>query len=100
MADWKALPQPPLSDIIEVSPRAQIIRGNYKTPTFLIHGTADDLVPWQQSHGTYGALVSHGVPTGLELIINAPHICDLSGDPESEGWKAVLKGYNFISSYV
>ena len=98
--DWKTLPQPPLYEIMEVSPRAQIVRGNYKTPTFLIHGTADDLIPWQQSHGTYEALVDQGVAAGLELIKGAPHICDLSSDPESEGWKAALKGYEFISSFV
>jgi hypothetical protein len=100
VTDWKALPQPQLSEIVQVSPRAQITSGNYNTPTFLIHGTADDLIPWQQSYGTYGELVDHGVAAGLELIPNAPHICDLSSDPESEGWKAALKGYNFIASYV
>jgi len=37
---------------------------------------------------------------GLALVQGAPHICDLSSDPESEGWKAALRGYDFISSYV
>ena len=98
--DWNALPQPGLDDIIPVSPLAQIVRGNYKTPTFLIHGTNDDLIPWQQSQGTYAALVDHGVTAGLALVPGAPHICDLSSDPESEGWKATLKGFDFISSHV
>ena len=98
--DWKALPQPELKEIIKASPLAQIVRKNYQTPTFLIHGTNDDLIPWQQSQETYKALVEHGVEAGLALVEGAPHICDLSSDPESKGWKAALQGYDFISSYV
>lgn len=98
--DWKALPQPELGEIIRVSPLAQMVRGNFRTPTFLVHGTSDDLIPWQQSQRTYSALVEHGVEAGLALVKGAPHICDLSSDPESEGWKAALEGYDFIGSYV
>jgi acetyl esterase/lipase len=100
VVDWKKLPQPGLEEIIPVSPLAQVVRGNYKTPTFLIHGTNDDLIPWQQSQGTYDALVDRGIVAGLALVEGAPHICDLSSDPESEGWKAALKGYEFISNFV
>ena len=98
--DWGALPQPGLDEIVPVSPLAQIARGNYRTPTFLIHGTKDDLIPWQQSKGTYEALIDQGVTAGLALVEGGPHITDLSSDPESEGWKAALKGYEFLDSYV
>lgn len=98
--DWKALPQPELKEIIRASPRAQIVRGQYKTPTFLVHGTNDDLIPWQQSQQTYETLVKNGTVAGLALVEGAPHICDLSANPESDGWKAVLRGYDFISSHV
>jgi acetyl esterase/lipase len=98
--DWNALPQPELKEIIRASPRAQIARGQYKTPTFLIHGTSDDLIPWEQSQGTYEMLVKHNVETGLALVEGAPHICDLSSNPASKEWKAVLEGYDFLSSYV
>ena len=97
---WYGIPQPAIEKIVSVSPLAQIVQGNYHTPTFLIHGTEDDLIPWQQSQRTYNALVEHGVIAGLELVQGAPHICDLSSDPEAEGWKAALKGYDFISSFV
>ena len=98
--DWKALPQPELEEVIRVSPLAQMVRGKYQTPTFLVHGTSDDLIPWQQSQRTYNALVEQGVEAGLALVEGAPHICDLSSDPESDGWKAALEGYDFIGSYV
>lgn len=99
--DWNAAPQPSVERIRAVSPRAHINRGSYASvPTFLIHGTADDLIPWRQSRGTYDALVARGVPAGLALIEGAPHICDLSSDPDSEGWKAALRGYEFLGSFA
>ncbi|KAI0553005.1 BcPKS19, polyketide synthase [Xylaria curta] len=98
--DWNNIPQPGLEKITAVSPLAQIRRGNYRTPTFLVHGTADDLIPWQQSKDTYDAMVQSNITAQLALIEGAPHICDLSSDPESEGWKAAIRGYEFLSSYV
>jgi acetyl esterase/lipase len=98
--DWKALPQPGLDEIVPVSALAQIRRGNYRTPTFLIRGTNDNLIPWHQSQGTYSALLDQGVPAGLALVEGASHICDLSSDPQSKGWKATLEGYEFIASYA
>lgn len=94
--DWSALPQPSLTDIERCSALAQVKSGNYTTPTFLVHGTADELIPWQQSHKTWRALVDHGVEAGLALVEQAPHICDTSRNPESTGWKAVLQGYDFL----
>jgi len=41
-----------------------------------------------------------GVSSGLAIVEGAPHICDLSSNPESEGWKAVLKGYDFLFAAI
>ncbi|KAH6712937.1 BcPKS19, polyketide synthase [Leptodontidium sp. MPI-SDFR-AT-0119] len=98
--NWKDLPQPSLEKIVAVSPLAQIKSHNYRTPTFFIHGTNDDLIPWKQSQGTYLTLRDQGISTGFSLIEGAPHICDLSSDPDSDGWKATLRGYDFLSSHV
>ncbi|KAF2867263.1 BcPKS19, polyketide synthase [Massariosphaeria phaeospora] len=98
--DWKALAQPDTAQIVAVSPRAHIVRGEYETPTFLVHGTADDLIPWQQSQETYRALRERGIQSGLALVEGGPHVCDSSSDAESESWKATLRGYEFICSVV
>lgn len=42
--DGNTLPQPELKGIIRASPRGQIARGHYKTPTFLAHGTSEYLI--------------------------------------------------------
>lgn len=98
--DWSRLPQPDGEAIRAVSPRAHIGRGAYRTPTFLVHGTADDLIPWQQTQATYAALVDAGVEAGLALVDGAPHICDQSSDPASDGWQAARRGYEFLASFV
>jgi len=56
------------------------------------------LIPWEQEQGAYEALVMKGVSSGLAIVEGALHICDFSSNPESEGWKAVLKGYDFLSA--
>lgn len=98
--DWNALPQPTSDKIAAASVRTQVHQGNYMTPTFLIHGTNDDLIPWEQSQGTYEAMVENNVPAQLVLVQGAPHVCDLSSDPDSAGWKATLRGYEFLASYA
>lgn len=101
VTDWNAAPQPDLDRVRAVSPRAHVEAGTYApVPTFLVHGTGDDLIPWRQSQDTYDVLVARGVPAGLALVDGAAHICDRSSDPESDGWKAVLKAYTFLSKYV
>ncbi|KAL9079385.1 MAG: hypothetical protein Q9157_001731 [Trypethelium eluteriae] len=94
------LEQPPRDKIIEISPRSQIERGNYRTPTYLIHSTADDLVPLEEMQGTYEALKKKGVECGSSVVDDVPHLFDLYRDPDGKCWKAILKGYEFLHSYV
>ncbi|PMD57540.1 uncharacterized protein K444DRAFT_653862 [Hyaloscypha bicolor E] len=63
----------------QCSPRAQIVKRNYKTPTVFTHGTDDGMIPWQMTQGTYETLSESGEQTGVEL-------------PESEGWRATRRG--------
>lgn len=98
--DWTSLPQPSLETIRSLSPSAQVRDGNYNVPTFFVHGTADDLIPWQLSQDTFYTMLESGIEADMVLLERGPHICDLSSDPKSDGWNAVLKGYNFITSKV
>lgn len=61
------MPQPTAEQIVSISPFAQIVRDAYRTPTFLIHGTDDDLIPYQQTQRVHDALVQRGVPAGAGL---------------------------------
>ncbi|KAK7927489.1 polyketide synthase [Apiospora marii] len=98
--DWNALPQPSVEEIRRCSPLAQVRAGNYATPTFMIHGTADDLIPYTQSMRTVEAMRGRGVEARLVVVPDAPHVCDMSNDPGSAGWKAVLEAYKWLETYV
>ncbi|KAI9864364.1 MAG: Type I Iterative PKS [Trichoglossum hirsutum] len=92
------LAQPSTDEIVPISPFAQIVRGNYRTPTYLVHGMEDDLIPWQQTQQVFNALVSIGVPTGVTIVKDAVHLFDLYSDPDGKGWRAVQEGYEFLFS--
>ncbi|KAK8127938.1 polyketide synthase [Apiospora sp. TS-2023a] len=98
--DWNALPQPSVEEIRRCSPLAQVRAGNFATPTFMIHGTADDLIPYEQSVRTVEEMQRRGIDARLVVVPDAPHVCDMSSDPESAGWKAVLKAYEWLETYV
>lgn len=98
VTEWNALPQPSADEIRRCSPLAKIMEGKYSTPTFLVHGTADDLIPWQQSARTADAMKAQGIDSQLVLVPDGPHVCDGSHDPTSAGWLAVLEAYRWLDN--
>jgi len=98
--DWMRRPQPDLARIAEISPLARVVAGDYRTPTFIIHGTADDLVPWQHSVKLKKALAERDIPSGAAIVQDAIHLFDLYPDKEGKHWKAVVEGYEFLFSQV
>ncbi|RMD39763.1 hypothetical protein DV735_g5370, partial [Chaetothyriales sp. CBS 134920] len=96
-AAYYAYPRPRLSDVQSISPASQIRLGNYKVPTFLVHGTEDDLIPWQQTQQTYDDLRSHGIPADIRIVQGRKHLFDLYRDSkDNAGWRAVRDGYDFL----
>ena len=95
-------PTPTWEQITLISPFAQILLGSYKTPTFLIHGTSDDLIPWQQSQKTYKALLQNGVEAKLSIIPDAVHLFDIyhSLKEDDAASQAVMNGYRFLCAHV
>ncbi|KAL3440360.1 hypothetical protein BJX65DRAFT_314881 [Aspergillus insuetus] len=93
-------PQPPLEEIQRVSPYAQIKKGNYHTPTFIIHGTEDDLIPWTQSMRTIEALKARGVKADILAPQGKIHLFDMYRDPDGSSWEVVKKGYEFLVDVV
>ena len=93
--DWQ---QPPSKEsIAAVSPLAQVQQGNYTTPTFIIHSTADEIVPYEESVAFVEALDKCGISCGLLTVKGAKHIHDLNTEPGSEAWETgVGPGYRFL----
>ncbi|KAF2204385.1 hypothetical protein GQ43DRAFT_387983, partial [Delitschia confertaspora ATCC 74209] len=95
------LPKPTASQVAAISPLAQTRQGNYKTPTFIIHGTRDDLIPWEQAQRTYDALKEKGVEAEIRVLDGAVHLFDLyRGGDEGEMGRAVEEGYEFLRKHV
>ncbi|KAI1390570.1 uncharacterized protein F4822DRAFT_436419 [Hypoxylon trugodes] len=97
-----SLPTPTPAQVQAISPLAQIKRGAYRTPTFLIHPFEDDLIPWRQTQRTAEELRHRGVEGDLRLVGNAPHLFDIYRGYEMnlEAFKAIKEGYNFLSRYT
>lgn len=96
------LPFPTKEEIAPISPRAQIVSGVYRTPTYLIHGTADEFISWKESRDTYAALLDRGIPAGFSVVEGAEHIFEMRGIPKGDPavGRAVLDGYRFVLERV
>ena len=92
---WNEKPDP--DRIAAISPLAQLRAGKYNTPTFLIHGTKDEVVPYHMAEKFAEALKSHRVRSGLLTVEGVRHIHDLQLEPGTERWRReVAPGYDFL----
>lgn len=93
-----SLNTPPSPDRVSaISPMAQLRAGNYTTPTFLIHGEEDEIVPFHTAVLFAEALKEYGVKGGLLAVKGAKHIHDLRLKPGAERWqREVAPGYEFL----
>ncbi|RYP44065.1 hypothetical protein DL768_009434 [Monosporascus sp. mg162] len=97
-----ALPDPSPEQIQAVSPLAQIRRGMYNVPTFIVHGTKDDLIPWQQALRTYEALRQQDVEAEIRILDGAVHLFDLyrSYEADERANEVLREGYEFLSRHI
>ena len=76
---------------------AHLRSGSYTTPTFLIHGERDEVVPFHTAVKFADALDKCKVTGGLLAVKGVKHIHDMSLRPGMERWqKEVAPGYNFL----
>ena len=102
MTDWRYQPAASTEQVQAISPLWQIRQGNYKTPTFIAHGRADDWLPLSMSERTVEELKSRGIPASLAIPEGCRHAFDLFpvGDPLGVGWTAIEQGYDFICNQL
>ena len=83
--------------IAAISPLSQVRAGNYSTPTFIIHGDRDEIVPFHTAERFVQAMRAAGVESGFLPIKGARHIYDLTLKPGQKGWgETVEPGYRFL----
>ncbi|KAE8137485.1 hypothetical protein BDV38DRAFT_283033 [Aspergillus pseudotamarii] len=93
---------PTPAEVAAVSPLAQVRRGTYTTPTFIIHPRGDDLIPWGQAQRTYEALCKQGVESQLRIVDDVPHLFDMyrTYQKREEVQRVVGEGYKFLRAHV
>lgn len=88
---------PSADRIAAISPSFQVRAGNYSTPTFIIHGDRDEIVPFHTAERFAKALRVAGVESGFLPVKRARHIHDLRLKPGQKEWEeSVAPGYNFL----
>ena len=66
-------------------------------PTFLIHGTDDEIVPVHTAKRFRDVMQEKGVSGGMSIVEGASHIHDLGLAEGDEGWEeGVGVGYDFL----
>lgn len=97
---YERFPMPSQEQVFEISPYAQIVAGNSRSPTYLVHGTEDDLIPWRQSQRTFEALKAAGVPAGISVLQDQPHLFDLFSDADGKKWEEIIRAYSFVFEHL
>lgn len=83
--------------VAAISPMAQVRCGNYKTPTFVIHGEKDETIPETMAVKFGKALKEAGVESEVLIVPGAKHMYDISMKPGKKGWEDnILPGYEFL----
>jgi acetyl esterase/lipase len=95
--DENTLGVPEPECVAAISPLAQVQKGNYHTPTFVIIGDEDEIVPFHTSVDFVNALSRQGVKSGFIPVPGQRHIYDLALSPGMAKWDDwVAPGYHFL----
>ncbi|TVY40548.1 3-methylorcinaldehyde synthase, partial [Lachnellula occidentalis] len=98
-SEWFSRPSP--AQAASISPLAQIRAGAYDTPTFIIHGTCDQIAPFAGAERFVGELRERGIRHGFLPLEGVDHMHDLRLRPGSGEWDAqVGPGYQFLFDVV
>lgn len=94
----KALTQKPDPALVRaISPMAHVRDGTYTVPTYIIHGTEDEIVPFKTSELFIKQLEEGRVKCGFLRLPGVRHIHDLHLKPGDKQWKdQVEPGYRFL----
>ena len=93
--DWE---KPPTEDkVAAADSMARVRNGKYTTPTYLIHGDEDEIIPYKETVAFFDALQASGVESELLKVLGAKHLFDLQSKPGSREWEdGVGPGYEFL----
>ncbi|PSR81806.1 hypothetical protein BD289DRAFT_488997 [Coniella lustricola] len=83
--------------ISALCPMAHLLAGTYTVPTYIVHGTNDEVAPFQAAARFHEELGKQGVKNGFLAIPNARHLYDLRLKPGMRAWEdQVRPAYQFL----
>ncbi|KAI0141207.1 BcPKS16, polyketide synthase [Xylariaceae sp. FL1272] len=93
--DWKRIPS--RARVAAISPLAQVKRGTYTTPTYLVHGVRDDVVPYSSSLTFVMEMRARNLDCGILTVQGAGHIHDLDLKPGTIEWEnEIAPAFEFL----
>nr|WNZ75135.1 MollE [Ovatospora sp.] len=88
---------PDPNKVAYISPLSHVRDGSYTIPTYLVHGTQDEIVPYQTAVKFVAECREKGVECGFLTVPGARHIHDLEARTGMVGWEeGVAGGYEFL----
>ncbi|KAH7320277.1 BcPKS16, polyketide synthase [Stachybotrys elegans] len=98
-AVWRRLPSP--AQIASISPLARLRDGEYRVPTYVIHGTADQIAPFEGAERFVRELSGSGIRHGFLPLEGVGHIHDVELKPGDALWDSqVGPGYQFLFDLI
>ena len=92
---------PSASRIAHISPLAQLRQGNYNTPTYIIHGTDDEVAPFAAAERFVDELSKKNIRHGFLPLAGVNHIHDVRLVPGTGSWEdQVAPGYHFLFEVI
>jgi acetyl esterase/lipase len=93
--DWRR--KPSAQAIAAVSPVAQVRVGKYTTPTFVVHGSDDEVVPHSMAIRLVREMRGRGIECGLLTVPGGKHMQGVVLRPGTLRWEAEIgPGYEFL----
>lgn len=88
---------PDPNKVAYISPLSHVRDGSYTIPTYIVHGTQDEIVPYQTAVKFVAECREKGVECGFLTVPGARHIHDLEARTGMVGWEeGVAGGYEFL----
>ncbi|KAJ6174552.1 hypothetical protein N7485_005289 [Penicillium canescens] len=92
---------PTTIQIQSLSPLAHVRDGSYRTPTYIIHGEKDEVVPCQMSVTFIKEMKARGLDGEVQVVPRRRHIFDLTLKPGDAQWKKWIEpGYQFLFEHL
>ncbi|GAB1312718.1 Polyketide synthase [Madurella fahalii] len=87
--------------VASISPLSRLRAGEYTVPTYVIHGTADEVAPFEAAESFVREMRARGVPCGFLAVPRGRHVHDVGVERGTREWEEGVEGaYRFLFEVV